>query len=432
MICTIEKLSHEGRGITHINDKITFVDGALPNEQVEIEYTRKRGKFDEAKVVNIIAASADRTTPLCPHFNMCGGCALQHIKPSKQLELKQAILLEQLQHFGQITPRNILPAIQGDAFGYRRKARLSVRYVAKKGLALVGFRETNGRFVADIQQCAILHPPLDKMIMPLRQLVTALDANRAIPQIEVAVSEDKTALIFRLMQALSDHDAELLINFAKQHAIELFIQPNKPEKLYRLFPTSSSELLIYPLPDHQLEFAFAPTDFTQVNWQINRQMINQALSLLALSPQDHVLDLFCGLGNFTLPIAKQAQHVVGVEGEAYLVARAQANAAKNQIHNVAFHQANLFADCREQAWLNNNYHKVLLDPPRSGAAEIIPQLGALRLERIVYISCNPATFARDAGLLAEHGYYLESVGILDMFPQTRHVETMGLFLKTTN
>ncbi len=424
---SISSLSHEGRGIATINNKTTFIEGALPNEQVLFTYTKKHSKFDEGIVSEIISASPDRVTPLCPHFSICGGCNLQHIHSDQQILFKQNVLLEQLKHFGNLVPEQIMTPLTGPAWGYRHKARLSVKYVDKKNALLIGFHEKNGRYVADLSCCPILHPSVGQLIEPLKKLLMQLSIYRHIAQIEMAIADNFSALIFRHLTAMPDQDKNHLIQFAQQYHFHIYLQPNTPLPLSCLWPDNNQPFLNYVLPDHQLTLEFKPTDFTQINPTINQKMINTALQLLDLQQDDCVLDLFCGIGNFTLPIAKYCHSVVGVEGALSSVERATHNAQKNGITNTQFHVANLVDVNMAASWVKQKYHKILLDPPRTGALEIIKLFSKWQPQKIIYVSCNPATLARDAGELAKQGYRLVKAGVMDMFPHTKHVESIALF-----
>ena len=428
----IDSLSHDGRGVAHIDGKAVFIDGALPGETVEFVYTWRRRSHDEGRVARVIEASPDRVEPRCPHAGLCGGCSLQHMAPAAQIEAKQQTLLENFERLGQVTPVRVLPPLQGPVWGYRRKARLGVRHVPKKGKVLVGFREKRDRRIADLSRCEVLDPAVGRRIEALSNLIGRLSIIDAVPQIEVAVGDFDAALVFRVLAPPSEADRERLAAFGRETGLRILLQPGGPETVAPLWPEAGLELT-YRLPEAgDLAFRFLPTDFTQVNAAINRAMVQQALTLLELEGDERVLDLFCGLGNFTLPIARQAREVVGVEGEAGLVGRARANAAHNGIDNVTLHVANLMDEAvLEQApWLRESFDRVLLDPPRSGAKEVVPRLGTLGAERIVYVSCHPATLARDAGILVhELGYRLEAAGVMDMFPHTAHVESMALFVR---
>jgi 23S rRNA (uracil1939-C5)-methyltransferase len=360
------------------------------------------------------------------HYGVCGGCSLQHLAPEAQIRARQQVLLDNLQRIGNVTPETVLEPMTAPVWGYRSKARLGVKYVGKKGRVLVGFREKRAALLADLSRCVVLHPSVGEHLPELSTLIGQLAARERIPQIEVAVAGEVTALVFRHLDPLSEPDRIRLQEFAGVHGFHVYLQPAGPDSIQPLSPLDS--VLAYQLPEQGVAIRFLPGDFTQVNQDINRQMIARVLELLALDQADTVLDLFCGLGNFTLPMARLAGQVVGVEGEAGLVARARDNAALNGLHNVRFHVANLFEDQRNAAWAGGACSKVLLDPPRSGAAEVLPVLGNIRPERMVYVSCHPGTLARDAGTLVhEFGYRLRAAGVMDMFPHTAHVESIALF-----
>ena len=431
----IESLSHEGRGVAHIEGKVVFVDGALAGEQVTAKYVRRRGKFDELATVGVLTASADRIEPDCVYAGTCGGCSLRHLNADSQLAFKESVLLEQLQHSAGIDPKcvELLPRITGDTNHYRRKARLAVRLVRKKGGALVGFREKYSTFITDMHSCQVLESGVAELIDPLRALITELESADQIPQIELAVGEASSdlsspgivALVFRHLAPLGDNDTAKLLEFAKQHEVDLYLQPAGPDSVHKLFP-DAIERLCYYLPDCNLKMQFHPQDFTQVNPSINRQIVNRVVAQLELEQSDKVLDLFCGLGNFTLPIAQRCALAVGVEGSEEMVRRGHENAAINGIDNAEFHCADLSKPFNSE-WAQARFNKVLLDPPRSGALEILPGIVGLKPSRIVYVSCNPATLARDAGILVKSGYELKSTGVMDMFPHTTHVESMAVF-----
>jgi len=422
----IESLSHDGRGVARVDGKVTFIDGALPGETVMFRYTGRRRSNDEGSVVEVMNASPDRVTPRCAHFDRCGGCSLQHLEPEAQVAAKQQMLVEQLLRIGKVEARQILPPLIGPRWGYRHKARLGVRFVRGKGRVLAGFREKHSGFIVDMQRCEVLHPAIGERIQDIATLVQSLQACRLVPQVEVAVGDTVAALIFRHLEPLCDEDCARLSAFGEQTGLHIYLQPKGPDSVHLLWPEQSR--LSYRQPDFDLEFVFLPTDFTQVNTELNREMVRQALALLEPWPEDRVLDLFCGIGNFSLPLARQAGEVVGVEGDAGLVQRAGENAVRNGLENIAFHVADLTQDTARASWGTGGFDKILLDPPRSGALEILPQLAALQAGRIVYVSCNPATLARDAGeLVNRHGYRLLSAGVMDMFPHTAHVESVALF-----
>lgn len=427
----IHALSHDGRGIATINQKTTFISGALPNEACTYKVTQKRSNYQEADALEIFPPFSElRTTPPCNHFGVCGGCSLQHMQMTAQMQLKQNTLLDQLKHFGRVSPESILPPLNAESIGYRRKARLGVRYVIKKNKLLVGFREKAGRYLADLDHCRVLHPAVGERLIALRELITSLEKYQAIPQIEVAMGDKDTALIFRHLESLPETDVEKLIQFGVEYGFHIYLQPNPPATIHKIYPPETTDRLTYTLPEFDLEFLFHPLDFTQINLEMNRLMVKQAIQLLDLHEDDRILDLFCGIGNFTLPIARFAEQVVGVEGGAEMVTRAETNAKHNHITNVAFHAANLMEPSTKAPWLQTPYDKILLDPPRAGAKEILPFLPHHHVKKIVYVSCNPATLARDAGeLVHQYGYHLKQAGIMNMFPHTSHIEAMAVFEK---
>jgi 23S rRNA (uracil1939-C5)-methyltransferase len=423
---TTEALAHDGRGVARVNGKSTFIHGALPEERVEFKYSELHSQYDAGVVETILEPSPERVTPRCPHVGICGGCVLQHLAPEKQILHKQEWLLENLERIGRITPHEILDPLTGPHWGYRYKARLSVKYVHRKERVLVGFRERATPFVADLERCEVLHPNVGNLLQPLAELIGALSIYNRLPQIEVALSDTQTALSFRVLDPPDEDDKARLIAFGQQHDIQIYLQPKGPETTYALWPENA--VLHYGLSRYQLELKFLPYHFTQVNLSINRRMIDQAIALLDLQKTDNVLDLFCGLGNFTLPIARRAATVTGVEGDRSLVAWAGRNAADNAIANAGFFAFDLTAQVAAEPWMQQQYHKILLDPPRSGALEMMPHIATLNAQRIVYVSCHPATLARDAGeLVNRYGYRLSSAGVMDMFPHTAHVESMALF-----
>jgi len=421
----IEDLSHDGRGVAHIDQKAIFIDGALAGELITFKYTGRQRSYDEGAVISVEEASDDRVEAKCPHFGVCGGCALQHLDPAKQILAKQRVLVENLSRIGSVEPDTLLPPVTGPHWGYRRKARLGVRYVAAKGRVLVGFREKRNSFLADIHICPVLHPVVGEHLDDLSDCIGAMHARQRIAQIEVAISDVDTALVFRNLDPLDEHDTRLLEKLASKLDVCIMLQPGGPETVAPL--SGQVAELSYRLPEENIDFHFQAIDFTQVNTDINRSMVRLALELLDLQAGDSVLDLFCGLGNFTLPIARHVASVTGVEGSAELIQRAADNARQNQIDNVNYHVANLAKPLEDQSWMQSKYDKILLDPPRSGAAELIGQLPALGAMRIVYVSCHPASLARDAGILVAKGYRLVKAGVMDMFPHTAHVESIALF-----
>ena len=426
---TVESMTHDGRGVAHVEGKAVFIDGALPGEELSFLYTGKSRKHDEGKLCELFRASDQRVEPKCAHFEICGGCSLQHQHPAGQILAKQQTLLDNLERIGKVTPERVLDALTGPTWGYRNKARLGVKYVRKKGRVLVGFREKRKPFLADIRRCEVLHPSVGERLDELAEMIQGMQARERIAQIEVAVGELDTVLVFRNLDPLSDGDVQLLKDYAEQTVLHVWLQPGGPDTVAPLWPEDSQ--LSYHLQDHDIEMQFQPTDFTQVNVDINRAMIRQALELLELDSDSKVLDLFCGLGNFTLPLARHAGRVTGVEGDIGLVQRARENAVRNDVTNVEYHAVDLTLDPAGQSWMQQKYDRILLDPPRSGAQEMMPHIAALGAERIVYVSCHPGSLARDAGLLVrEHGYRLVAAGVMDMFPHTAHVESMAVFEKS--
>ncbi len=426
----IESLSHEGRGIAHIDGKVVFVDFALPGETVEFKYTRTSKNFDEGRAVRVIEASPERAEPICEHFGVCGGCNMQHQDHEAQIRSKQDSLMQQFEHLGHTKPAHILPPLRGPVTHYRQKARLGVKYVQKKGKVLVGFREKGNSFLADLHRCPILHASVGERLTELSELIMSMQARETIPQIEVAVSDTQTALVFRHLAELSDEDQQKLVEFARQYELQIMLQPGGPQTVTPLWP-EHPQPLSYRLEEQDITIEFQPNDFTQVNSEINQTMVSRALQLLDLADDDEVLDLFCGLGNFTLAMARECSQVVGVEGSQAMVLKARDNAVKNNIDNTQFFAADLSTDISDEPWLNRQYDKILLDPPRSGAMEMLRHIGKLGASRIVYVSCNPATLARDTdALVNQYGYTLLDAGVMDMFPHTAHVESIALFVKS--
>ncbi|WP_455199606.1 23S rRNA (uracil(1939)-C(5))-methyltransferase RlmD [Kaarinaea lacus] len=435
-ITTIESLSHDGRGISHVDGKVVFIHCALPGEEVRFRYCRTRGKFDEGDVLDVIKPSPLRIEPRCQHFGICGGCSQQHLAAETQIRFKQERLLDNFERIGNVTVETILPPLTADSWGYRRKARLGVQYMRREQVVRVGFRERSSSFLADLTRCEVLHPRIGEHISDLSRLVGKLSIKDKIPQIEVAVGDDNAALVFRHLETLSEQDLQLLKEYGRNNDLLIYLQPGGPKTVNRLYPDEQPDAgipgkdthLSYRLPEYDIELSFQPTDFTQVNAALNQKMIALALKLLDPQPKDRVLDLFCGLGNFSLPLAKSAGAVVGVEGEAGLVQRARENALNNGIDNIEFYAADLSGDLTLESWYGGGFDKLLLDPPRSGAPAVVARLPSPLPSRIVYVSCDPATLARDAGTLVnEHGYRLVAAGVMDMFPHTAHVESIAMF-----
>jgi 23S rRNA (uracil1939-C5)-methyltransferase len=423
----IESLSHDGRGVTHVEGKAVFVHGALPGERVMFRYTRRARRHDEAVVAEVLSAATERVEPSCAHFGICGGCALQHMDPAAQVHMKQRVLAETLARIGKVEPERWLEPLAAGAWAYRRKARLGVRYVIKKGRVLVGFRERGSAFVADLARCGVLRPEVGERLPQLAELIDALSIRERLPQIEVAQGDGPTVLVFRVLDPPSAADVELLLAFAAETGLRVYLQSGGIETIEPL--PGQAVQLAYELPEHGVEIHFEPGDFTQVNLELNRLMLDQAMTLLDLQPGERVLDLFCGVGNFTLPIARRAGRVVGVEGDAGLVSRARRNAEHNGLDNVEFQQADLYGEPTAAApWHGERFDKALLDPPRSGAREVLDALAATGVGRIVYVSCYPGTLARDAEHLVHSlGFRLVAAGAMDMFPHTAHLESMALF-----
>jgi len=435
--CTlsIESLDQEGRGIAHRDGKVAFVEGALPGEIVDADIVRDKPSYATARTTRVRKASASRVPPRCPHFGVCGGCTLQHAHPSLQIAAKQRALEDALDRIGRVRPDVVLPPIEGPAWGYRYRARMSVRHVPKKGGVLVGFHERKSSYVADMTECHVVPPKISALLPRLRELVAALSVRDRLPQIEVAVGEHGEALVhalvLRILEPLTAADCELLAQFAAAHGVEFWTQTGGPATVAPLFPGSTP--LTYTLPEFAITMPFGPTEFTQVNYAINRVLVRRAVALLAPETGERVADFFCGLGNFTLPIARRGAHVVGVEGSVALVKRAQENAARNGLaERTRFVAANLFEPGAPSLAALGRLDRALVDPPREGAVELVKALPAKDspggLRRIVYVSCAPGTLARDAAVLVhDRGYRLAAAGVVNMFPHTAHVESIALF-----
>jgi len=427
----IESVTHDGRGIAALSGKKVFVAGALPGETVEFIRRKTHRKYDEAELLDIIEASADRIAAKCEAFSRCGGCSLQHVTADYQRNLKEQTLRDNLERIGKVEPRTWLQPMIGPVWNYRRRARLAVKDVPAKGRTLVGFREKHAPFITDMHRCEVLSEPVGAMIDALSELIGKLSIRARLPQIEIAVAENAIAMVFRVLDPPNADDTELLMGFGAQHNLRIFLQPGGMDSVARLFPESVDEPLYYTLPDFDIRIDFEPVDFVQINGDINQRMVQFAIEQLELGADDRVLDLFCGIGNFSLPLARRAGSVLGVEGEKNLVTRATENAARNELENVDFRVADLSKIDGSEAWVNAGWDRVLLDPARSGAAEVVARMKLLNPERIVYVSCHPGTLARDAGILVHDlGYRLESAGIIDMFPHTAHVESIAVLAKS--
>lgn len=424
----IESFTHDGRGLARIEGKAVFIEGALPGERVGFVYTDVRRDYAEGTIETLEEASPDRVEPHCPHFGICGGCSLQHLAENRQIEVKQALLMDQLRRIGRLDEPDAFPPLTGPHWGYRHKARLGVKYVHKKGKVLVGFRERSSAFLADIETCPVLHPRVGEHLRDIAACIETLTIRERLPQIEVAVGDDgAVSLVFRVLETPTESDRASLIGLAMRLDYTLYLQPGGPDSVVPLHPVHP-ERLAYLLPAQSIRFRFEPTDFTQVNTAINRAMVARVLDVLQPQPEDSILDLFCGIGNFTLPLATRAAHVVGVEGSQESVTRAQENASAHELSNVEFHVADLTQPTAGFPWSQRRYDKILLDPSRAGAEAVLERIPDWQASRIVYVSCNPATLARDADILVhQYQYRLVKAGVMDMFPHTSHVESIAWF-----
>ncbi len=439
-IIDIKSLDMDARGVGHLDNedgspgKVVFVEGALPGERVSFETTKKKKNWEAGRMTVLHRESSMRVKPRCPHFGVCGGCSMQHIEPSAQVAVKQRVLEDNLWHISKVKAGNIMRPMYGPTWGYRYRARLSARYLAKREVVLVGFNERGSGFVAEISECHVLPQHVSDMLVPMRELIGSMSIYNKVPQIEVAIGEALTAMVMRNMEALTSQDEVLLKAFADKWNIQWWLQPAGPETAAPFYPVGQQ--LYYSLPEFNVRMPFKPTDFTQVNHHINRVLVHKALLLLEVQPSDRVADLFCGLGNFTLPLATQAREVVGIEGSTALTERALDNARANGLsEKTAFYTRNLFDVTSEDLVALGKFDRMLIDPPRDGAAALSLALAGLRAshpdmlpKRIVYVSCSPSTLARDAGVLVhEAGYVLSKAGVVNMFPHTSHVESMAVF-----
>jgi 23S rRNA (uracil1939-C5)-methyltransferase len=440
-------LAHDGRGIARVGGKAVFIEGALPGEHVRFRVFKRRRQLDEAALVDVLVASPDRVAPKCAHFGICGGCSLQHLAPAAQLAAKERQLLDNLERIGRVRPERVFAPLRGPEWAYRRRARLGVKYVHKKGRVLAGFRERDKPYLADIRRCEVLLERFASLPEDLAALVETLSLREKIPQVELAAGDDPraahdpgvadalgdpgsgggtAALVFRVMEPPTADDLGKLAAFGEQHAVQIFLQSGGLDSIEPL--RHGYAPLAYSLDANRITLQFGPVDFIQVNREINASMVRTAVELLQPTSSDAVLDLFCGLGNFTLSLGCRAARVVGVEGDAALVAKARANALRNGLSNADFHVENLFEPAHLGAWAQNAYDLVLLDPPRAGAAEILERMPQWRPRRLVYISCHPGSLARDAGILVGgQGFKLIGAGVMDMFPHTTHVESIAVF-----
>lgn len=418
-------LDHEGRGVARIDGKVTFIADALPGERVRFVYRQRTRHHDEGQCVGVEQASADRVEPGCAHFGVCGGCSMQHLAPERQIEFKQKQLLDQLERSAKVVPETVAPALRGPLWGYRRRARLGVKLVTAKNRVLVGFRERGTHFLAQLERCPVLDPRVGEKLVALGELIAGLSIASRMPQIEIACAE-RVSAVMRLLELPNEEDRARLAEFAEREGYDFYLQPGGPSTVTPLLPPARP--LTFSPDGSALSLAFTPVDFVQVNAELNKKMVRQALDWLDLQPGARVLELFCGLGNFSLPLAAAGARVTAVEGEALLVQRARDNAQRNAL-DIRFEVGDLFKTPPDIDWLQQDYDAVLLDPPRAGAREILPLIAVRAPRRIVYVSCHPGTLARDAQTLVhEHGYRLVRAGVMDMFPHTSHVESMALFI----
>ncbi len=428
----IDSLAHDGRGVGRDEEgKVVFVDYALPGEHVRYVPVMHRKSYLFGSTIEVLEPSEHRVLPKCQVFGQCGGCVLQHLDAKMQIQYKQQQLIENFKKIGDVQPQELMPPLIGEHWGYRRRARLGAKFVEKKGGVIVGFRERNTSYIQPTQQCDVLYPQVSNLLPALRACLAQTSCPDKIPQIEVSVADNALAMIVRHLETFTQTDLDVLTEFAKANQVTLFLQPGNLKSVHALWP-AEPDALYYDFPDFDIRIEFLPTDFIQVNGSINQRLVAQAIDLLELNENDTVLDLFCGVGNFTLPLARKASHVVGVEGDQALVNRAEHNKRLNKLENVDFYFGDLFKEDMSAeshgSWLECPFNKVLLDPPRSGAAEMIKRMSDFKPERIVYVSCGPATLARDAGVLVnELGYTMRKAGVIDMFPHTSHVESIAVF-----
>ena len=427
-IAKIVSATHDGRGIADTEGKKVFVAGALPGEEVRFQRRKFRRNFDEAELLEVIEPSPDRIEPRCDVYASCGGCSLQHVDNRQQLAIKDQALKDSFERIGRVTPRQWFEPMTGPEWQYRRRGRLAVKDVHAKGRVLVGFRERHAPFVTDMRRCEILAPPVGSLIEALSELIGRLSISARLPQVEVSIADNAVALVFRVLDPPTEQDRGLLSSFGAEHDLRIYLQPRGLDSVGLLYPDEDVEPLFYDLPEFDVRIAFEPVGFVQINAEINRQMVHAAVEMLAPTENDRVLDLFCGIGNFSLPIARRAGSVLGVEMDEMLVAAAAANAAMNDIDNASFRRADLSKIDGSESWLREEWDLVLLDPARSGAQEVVERIGVINPRRVVYVSCHPGTLARDAGVLVnEKGYSCDGAGIIDMFPHTSHVESIAVF-----
>jgi 23S rRNA (uracil1939-C5)-methyltransferase len=430
----IESIAHDGRGVGRGEDgKVVFVDYALPGERVKYVPVMNRKSYSFGSTIEVLEPSEHRIDPKCEVFGQCGGCVLQHLDPKMQIQYKQQHLLENFKKIGDVQPDDLLPPMTGPHWGYRRRARLGAKFVPKKGGMIIGFRERNTSYIQPTDKCEVLYPEVSAMFPDLRETLEATSCNDKIPQIEISVADNAVVMIVRHLETFTQSDLELLTEFAKRNDVQMFLQPGNLKSVHPLYP-EKPDALFYDFKEFDIRVEFLPTDFIQVNGGINDQLVSKAIELLDIQADDRVLDLFCGVGNFTLPLARKSTYVVGVEGDQALVNRAIHNKELNKLGNVDFHFGDLFKEDMTSSshgdWLEQKFDKILLDPPRSGAAEMIKRIPELGASKVVYVSCGPATLARDAGVMVnEHGYKMTYAGVIDMFPHTAHVESIAVFEK---
>jgi len=424
----IEDLSHDGRGIARINGKVMFVNGALPGEKVMAKHTGGNKNFEEGLAIEVLEASDDRVEAQCQFYDVCNGCTMMHLEPKKQIEFKQNTLKQNLLKMAKIQPEEWMEPLTADSWHYRRRARLSVRWVIAKEKVLVGFREKDGRYVADMDYCEVLQKPLDGLLKPLAVMIEQLYIKQHIAQIEASIADDDVALIIRHLKPIREDDEKVLLDFAEKNDVRIYSQSKGPKTIFEM--TKCDKPLYFDMPDYNVRMEFLPSDFIQVNAKMNEKMIAQAIKLLDIKEEDIVLDLFCGLGNFTLPLATKVRKIVGIEGDQSLVDRAIHNAELNKLDNVAFYEADLRRNHENSEWFQHDYTKVLIDPPRSGAWEVLPLIAQTKAKTLLYVSCHPASLARDTDrLVNELGFKLVKAGVMDMFPHTSHVESIALFTR---
>jgi 23S rRNA (uracil1939-C5)-methyltransferase len=423
----VEKLDHQGRGISFYQNKPIFIEGALIGEMLDVQVTESKKRYSKGSITNISQTSEFRIQPTCPHYDQCGGCHLQHTSTENQVNIKMQGLQDLFSRFAKQIPTQLEAPIISEPWGYRRSARFGLQFNRKTKKVVMGFRRALSNDLIDQQVCPVLKAPLEKLIKPLKQLLNALQSKADLGHVEMIESDQGPIILLRHLKALPENDLQLIKFFYDKYKVNFYSLPSKTN----LVCLSEQQALTYQLPDWQCTLTFNANDFLQVNESVNKKMVKQALNWLALTKQDKVLDLFCGLGNFTLPIAKQVECVIGVEGVQAMVDRATQNASSNFITNAKFYQADLSAESlSQQPWALKTFNKVLLDPARAGAFEAMTFILSLKPSHIVYVSCDPVTLARDSQVLLEKGYKLDKLGILDMFPQTRHMESMALFVKS--